>query len=191
MITNREEVIDKAFKVFLRMNYEKASISTLAKACGVVKTGVVYYFPHKLDLFMAVADKYVIQMQTPANKFAGPTETLAEFIEQYVAGVSTAMNRIIKQVRFCADDNECCPNFYYFHFLSQVRMYYPGAREKMEEIFRKEHELWKAVFTRTAVALTVFMAIAVLAQIHPAKKAVMHRRRSISVLMMQLLAQTV
>jgi len=24
MITNREEVIDKAFKVFLRMNYEKA-----------------------------------------------------------------------------------------------------------------------------------------------------------------------
>ena len=52
MITNREEVIDKAFKVFLRMNYEKASISTLAKACGVVKTGVVYYFPHKLDLFM-------------------------------------------------------------------------------------------------------------------------------------------
>ena len=35
MITNREEVIDKAFKVFLRMNYEKASISTLAKACGV------------------------------------------------------------------------------------------------------------------------------------------------------------
>ena len=49
MITNREEVIDKAFKVFLKMNYEKASISTLAKACGVVKTGVVYYFPHKLD----------------------------------------------------------------------------------------------------------------------------------------------
>lgn len=79
MITNREEVIDKAFKVFLRMNYEKASISTLAKACGVVKTGVVYYFPHKLDLFMAVADKYAIQMQTPANKFAGPTETLAGF----------------------------------------------------------------------------------------------------------------
>ena len=148
MITNREEVIDKAFKVFLRMNYEKASISTLAKACGVVKTGVVYYFPHKLDLFMAVADKYVIQMQTPANKFAGPTETLAEFIEQYVAGVSAVMNHIIKQVQCCVDDNECCPNFYYFHFLSQVRMYYPGAREKMEEIFRKEHELWKAVIQK-------------------------------------------
>ena len=27
MITNREEVIDKAFKVFLRMNYEKARVN--------------------------------------------------------------------------------------------------------------------------------------------------------------------
>ena len=51
IITNREEVIDKAFGVFVRMNYEKASIITLAKACGGTKTGIVYYFPHKLDLF--------------------------------------------------------------------------------------------------------------------------------------------
>ena len=34
MITNREEVIDKAFKVFLRMNYEKASISGSAEISG-------------------------------------------------------------------------------------------------------------------------------------------------------------
>ena len=148
MITNREEVIDKAFKVFLRMNYEKASISTLAKACGVVKTGVVYYFPHKLDLFTAVADKYAIQMQTPANKFAEPAETLAEFIDQYVEGVKAAMNRIVTQVQCCADDSDCCPNFYYFHFLSQVRMYYPGARKKMEDTFQKEHELWRKVIQK-------------------------------------------
>lgn len=98
MATNREEVIDKAFKVFLRMNYEKASISTLAKACGVVKTGVVYYFPHKQDLFMAVAEKFVLQLQNPANKFSRPAETLAGFIDQYVAGVTTAMGRIVDLV---------------------------------------------------------------------------------------------
>lgn len=142
MITNREEVIDRAFKVFLRMNYEKASLNTLAKACGVVKTGVVYYFPHKLDLFVAVADKYVIQMQTPVNKFAGSAMTLAGFIAQYVTGVTDAMERIVKLVKSCGDDNGCCPNFYYIHFLSQVRMYYPGIREKLEEIFRQDYEMW-------------------------------------------------
>ncbi|WP_259298549.1 TetR/AcrR family transcriptional regulator, partial [Parabacteroides distasonis] len=95
IITNREEVIDKAFGVFVRMNYEKASIITLAKACGVTKTGIVYYFPHKLDLFMAVADKYVLQMHEPENKFAAPADTLAEFIGQYVAGVAASMKRIV------------------------------------------------------------------------------------------------
>ena len=42
IITNREEVTDKAFGVFIRMNYEKASIITLAKACGVTKNRVSF-----------------------------------------------------------------------------------------------------------------------------------------------------
>lgn len=148
MITNREEVIDKAFKIFLKMNYEKASISTLAKACGLAKTGIVYYFPHKLDLFMAVADKFFINLQDPANKFETPADTLAEFIEQYVAGVAKAMKRIID---IAGDDNNpygCSPNFYYFHFLSQVRMYYPGIRQKLENIFHKDYEMWTMIIKK-------------------------------------------
>ena len=148
MATNREEVIDKAFKVFLRMNYEKASISTLAKACGVVKTGVVYYFPHKQDLFMAVAEKFVLQLQNPANKFSRPADTLAGFIDQYVAGVTTAMGRIVDLVKSCQEeenDNDCCPNFYYIHFLSQVRMYYPGIRPLIAEMYGQDFQLWQRV----------------------------------------------
>lgn len=145
MITNREEVIDKAFRVFLKMNYEKASISTLAKACGLAKTGIVYYFPHKLDLFVAVADKFFIQLQNPVNKFDQPADTLAEFIDQYVAGVSKAMNGIVSLVNDGNNPYDCCPNFYYIHFLSQVRMYYPGIRQKIEDIFSKDYEMWSTV----------------------------------------------
>lgn len=145
MITNREEVIDKAFKVFLQMNYEKASINTLAKACGLTKTGVVYYFPHKLELFMAVADKYVLQLHNPANKFAPPADTLAEFILQYVQGVAHTMKRIIELVGESNCSNNCAPNFYYFHFISQVRMYYPNIQQKLEEIFKKDRIMWTGV----------------------------------------------
>lgn len=34
MITNRDEVLENAFKVFVKMNYEKASFTEIAKACG-------------------------------------------------------------------------------------------------------------------------------------------------------------
>lgn len=148
IITNREEVIDKAFGVFVRMNYEKASIITLAKACGVTKTGIVYYFPHKLDLFMAVADKYVLQMHEPENKFATPADTLAEFIGQYVAGVAASMKRIVKLIGDNSSPHDCSPNFYYIHFLSQVRMYYPGIRQKMEKIYRQDYDLWEKVIQK-------------------------------------------
>ena len=148
MITNREEVIDKAFGVFIKMNYEKASIITLAKACGLTKTGIVYYFPHKLDLFIAVADKYVLQMHKPENKFAVPADTLAEFIGQYVAGITSSMKRIVGLIGDSCSPHDCSPNFYYFHFLSQVRMYYPDIRQKIERVYRQDYELWEKVIQR-------------------------------------------
>ena len=124
MITNREEIIDRAFGVFVRMNYEKASIITLARACGLTKTGIVYYFPHT------------------------PADTLAEFIGQYVAGVAASMKRILELIGDNHSPHDCCPNSYYFHFLSQVRMYYPGIRQKIERIFRLEYELWEKVIQK-------------------------------------------
>lgn len=130
------------------MNYEKASIITLAKACGVTKTGIVYYFPHKLDLFMAVADKYVLKMHEPGNKFAAPADTLEKFIGQYVAGVAASMKRIVELIDDNCSPHDCSPNFYYFHFLSQVRMYYPGIRQKIEKIYRQDYDLWEKVIQK-------------------------------------------
>lgn len=65
MITNREEVIDKAFRVFLKMNYEKASISTLAKACGLAKTGIVYYFRISLTCLLPWPTSSSYNCRTP------------------------------------------------------------------------------------------------------------------------------
>ena len=130
------------------MNYEKASIITLAKACGVTKTGIVYYFPHKLDLFMAVADKYVLKMHEPGNKFAAPADTLEKFIGQYVAGVAASMKRIVELIDDNSSPHDCSPNFYYFHFLSQVRMYYPGIRQKIERVYRHDYDLWAKVIQK-------------------------------------------
>lgn len=102
MITKREEVIDKAFKVFLRMNYEKASIKARwRKPRGGKDGGSILFSLINSTCLWRYRQVCHIQMQTPANKFAGPTETLAEFIEQYVAGVSAVMNHIIKQVQCC------------------------------------------------------------------------------------------
>lgn len=63
MFTNRDEVLEKALRIFAKMNYEKASQMEIARTCGLSKAGLTYYFPFKLDLFMAVADRYVFDTQ--------------------------------------------------------------------------------------------------------------------------------
>ena len=147
MVTNREEVLENALRVFAKMNYEKASQVVIGKACGLTKAGLVYYYPIKLDLFVAVIDKYVFGMQSAANKFRFTATTLSEFIDRYIAGVEQTMRRMISLLDDGRNPAGCSVNFYYFHLLMQVRLYYPNADEKIADIFRQDYEQWKSMIT--------------------------------------------
>ena len=63
IFTNREEALEKPLQVFTKMNYEKATQMEIAKACGLSKAGLVYYFPLKQNLFVVIVDKYVFHPQ--------------------------------------------------------------------------------------------------------------------------------
>ena len=115
MITTREEVLENALRVFGRMNYEKASQVEIAKACG---------------------------MQSVANKFRFTTGSLLEFIDQYIAGVERTMSRLITLFDDGNNPAGCSLNFYYFHLLMQVRLYYPDVKKKIAAIFRQDYEIW-------------------------------------------------
>ena len=96
MFTNRDEVLEKALRIFAKMNYEKASQMEIARTCGLSKAGLTYYFPFKQDLFTAVADRYVFDTQHSKNKFNFTAGSLSEFIDRYVAGVENTMQRLVR-----------------------------------------------------------------------------------------------
>lgn len=148
MITNREEVLENAFRVFVRMNYEKASFTEIAKACGLSRAGIIHYYPYKQDLFVAVVDKFVFQTHHTENKFQVQGDTLAEFIEQYLAGVTSTMKRIVALLNDDSTPDEYSPHFHYFHFIMQVRMYYPNIRPKIRQLYEQEYKLWETVIQK-------------------------------------------
>ena len=132
MFTNRDEVLEKALRIFAKMNYEKASQMEIAKTCGLSKAGLVYYFPFKLDLFKSVVDKYVFDTQHSKNKFNFTANSLSEFIDQYVAGVENTMQRLVHLLDDGNNPSGCSFNFYYYHLLMQVRLYYPNVEKAKE-----------------------------------------------------------
>ena len=152
MITNREEVLENALRVFAKMNYEKASLVTIAKACGLSKWGLIYYYPFKQDLFNAVVEKYIFAMQDPEQKFSFEGGTLLEFIDHHVEGVERTMRRIVGLLDDGNNPQGCSYNFYYFHLLMQVRQYYPDAQAKFAELFEKDRKLWRDNIERAKAA---------------------------------------
>ena len=113
MFTNRDEVLEKALRIFAKMNYEKASQMEIARTCGLSKAGLTYYFPFKQNLFTAVADRYVFDTQHSKNKFNFTAGSLSEFIDRYVAGVENTMQRLVRLLDDGNNPNGGSFNFYY------------------------------------------------------------------------------
>ena len=96
MKTNREEILQHALRLFMSMNYEGVSLQMIAHSVGLTKTGIFNYYPTKLDLFIAVADRYLFHLQDPGNKFAPSDGSLRDFIDKYIEGVERTMDEIVR-----------------------------------------------------------------------------------------------
>lgn len=103
MKTNREEILQNCLSVFATMNYERASITELSRACGLSRMAIHHYFPNKQAVFTAVVDRYVFGVQDPANKFGASEGSLADFIDNYLDGIVRTMRQI---VGLCAGKTE-------------------------------------------------------------------------------------
>ena len=64
MKTNREEILQNALQLFMSKNYEGVSLQMIAHSVGLTKTGIFNYYSTKLDLFIAVADRYLLDRKS-------------------------------------------------------------------------------------------------------------------------------
>ncbi|WP_333879639.1 TetR/AcrR family transcriptional regulator [Alistipes putredinis] len=150
MKTNREEILQHALQLFMSMNYESVSLQLIAHSVGLTKTGIFNYYPSKLDLFIAVADRYLFHLQDPENKFEPSDGSLRDFIDKYVEGVEHTMAEIVRLGNIRREEMPGkLANAGYFHLFQQVLFYYPDGKRKLHEWMEKEFRLWCDVIGRS------------------------------------------
>ena len=141
--------MQSALQLFMSMNYERVSLQMITRMVGLTKPGIFNYYPTKLDLFMAVADKYLFNAQNPKYKFEASDGTLADFIDKYVAGVERTMAEIVRLGNVRKEDMPGqSANAGYFHLFQQGWFYYPGGKAKLHAWIDSEYDLWRAVVRR-------------------------------------------
>ena len=131
MKITRDELLIAAFKLFLSVNYEKASSAELGKMLGMSKAGIFKYYKNKQELFIAVVDKFWFSTQNPRNKFTETNGTFAEFIDEYERGVQRTMDILGNLIGVDGDkvaQEKFSYHAQYFHFLFQVLQYDTDAK---------------------------------------------------------------
>lgn len=151
MKITRDELLIAAFKLFMSVNYEKASFAELGKMLGMSKAGIFKYYKNKQELFIAVVDKFLFNTQNPQNKFTETNGTFAEFIDEYVRGVQRTMDRLCNLID--ADNDKTAQGKFtyhakYFHFLFQVLQYAPDAQEKLRNLANNDYTYWRTAIQR-------------------------------------------
>lgn len=86
MKTNKDALIDIAFRLFLSKGYEQCSMMDLARAAGLSKGAFHYYFPRKSDLLDACLERFFTEaMTTPSAPVRGPKGFAESYAGRYGA----------------------------------------------------------------------------------------------------------
>lgn len=147
----RDELLIAAFKLFMSVNYEKASFAELGKMLGMSKAGIFKYYKNKQELFIAVVDKFCFSAQNPRNKFTETNGTFAEFIDEYVKGVQRTMDMLSNLIGPGSDkvvQGKFSYHAQYFHFLFQLLQYDPNAKEKLHNLIVGDYAYWRTAIQR-------------------------------------------
>ena len=60
------------------------------------------------------------------------------------------MERLVKVLDDGNNPSGCSFNFYYYHLLMQVSLYYPNVEQKIAAIFDQNIQLWKSAIQQTS-----------------------------------------
>ncbi|WP_414832623.1 HTH-type transcriptional regulator RutR [Afifella sp. YEN Y35] len=85
---NREAILQAALSVFSAYGYRGATLDEIAEKAGMSKPNLLYYFPRKKSLYVAVLEETLAQWLAPlaAMKADGdPADELARYIDAKIA----------------------------------------------------------------------------------------------------------
>jgi len=142
MKTTEDEILRKAFRLFLEKNYEKVTVTELEKATGISRGGIFHYMGNKKGLFHKVVDKYVFEVLDVNKKLVYPPDIrLENFMDLY----TDEIDKNLKLLTAEADQELMSGSNSYFQFLIQANKYYPNFKKQMKMYDAKLYRSWKNI----------------------------------------------
>lgn len=139
MKSTKEKILEEAVRLFMTKGYEGTSIKEIETAIGKTRGAIFYSFKNKQQLFEAVVDEYILNIQTIYWTFDIPENlSLKEFIYLYINGIQKTMAKMLSL---------CIVNIYksYYALYLEASRYYPNFSDIAAKNLIKEIQAWENV----------------------------------------------
>lgn len=85
----RERILEAAVREFAARGYGKASVNTIVAEAGIAKGSVYQYFRNKEDLFLHLADRFVLLVKDAVRRAAAApaTDFFGQVRQVFLAGI--------------------------------------------------------------------------------------------------------
>ncbi len=99
----REQILDRAAKLFARRGYTATSMNEVAEACGVSKPSLYHYVQDKQQLLVEIAAAHIARLEALVDEVAAEAHTpeqrvrrlISAFLEVYA--ISQAEHRVLTE----------------------------------------------------------------------------------------------
>ncbi|HEV7653022.1 MAG TPA: helix-turn-helix domain-containing protein [Actinophytocola sp.] len=84
MLSTRAQILDAARRLFAQQGYQHTSIREIAEQLGLTKTAVLYHFPAKADIFVALAEPFLDDLHAAVTGASARQEVLEAIVDVYM-----------------------------------------------------------------------------------------------------------
>ena len=122
----REQILDTAFRHFIRFGYSKTTLSGIAEELGKQKSAIYYYFKNKEDIFHSIVEVEAMNLLEELKKIFKPKGNEESMLKMYIATRIHAMYSVASKYKLLKDE--------LFLLLPQIEKSRSGFHEKEIEM---------------------------------------------------------
>jgi len=134
MDTTKQEIVQKAFALFLTIGYTEVTMSRLLKETRLSKGGFYHHFESKEQLFEEVVEQFFFGVTANKGFEPTPSKTFTGNMEDFLGRKQAAFQMFASHLG--VEQNEL--NF--FLFIMQAIRYLPGVRQKVDLFMYREKQ---------------------------------------------------
>jgi TetR/AcrR family transcriptional regulator, transcriptional repressor for nem operon len=144
METTKQQILAKAFGLFLSFSYREVTLNKLLKETGISRGAFYHHFGSKEELFAEVVEQFFFAASEEAGFTPSPDAGFAENMTHFLDSKQQAFKWFAS--RYGVDENQL--NF--FLFIVEAIRHLPGVREKFKGLVEHEAQQVKSILQAAA-----------------------------------------